>query len=180
MDRTGNLLGAAALLLSDTLLARAAEAAGRTGAAGSALAVLAQEPGLGIEQLRQPLGLTQSATVRVVDALVVDGLAVRERGADARSIAVRLTPDGIVQAQAVLDSRAAVLDDALAELSGPERDLLGSSLQKVLGRLTAGRAHAEQVCRLCDYQACPQQSCPVEQAACRYENQAPPPVPSPR
>ena len=175
MDRTGNLLGAAALLLSDTLLARAAEAAGRTGAAGSALAVLAQEPGLGIEQLRQPLGLTQSATVRVVD-----GLAVRERGADARSIAVRLTPDGIVQAQAVLDSRAAVLDDALAELSGPERDLLGSSLQKVLGRLTGGRAHAEQVCRLCDYQACPQQSCPVEQAACRYENQAPPPVPSPR
>ncbi|HEX2806036.1 MAG TPA: MarR family winged helix-turn-helix transcriptional regulator [Kineosporiaceae bacterium] len=169
MDRTANLLGAMALLLADAVLADAARAAGRSGAAGAALAVLAQDPGLGIEQLRPPLGLSQSAAVRVVDSLVADGLAERGPGPDARSVAVRLTAAGDDQAQTVLRRRAALLEDSLAALSKTEREQLAVILEKILSRLTADRAQAERVCRLCDYSSCPQESCPVDQSACAWE-----------
>jgi len=161
MDRTANLLGAAALLVSDAVLAGAAQEAGRSGAAGAALAWLAQEPGCGIEQLRRPLGLSQSATVRVVDALEADGLARRSPGADARSVRVELTPAGRRVARAVLRRRSAVVDTALAALTGSERDDLTRLLEKMLGALTTDSDHAERVCRLCDWTSCPDPQCPV-------------------
>jgi hypothetical protein len=35
----------------------------------------------------------------------------------------------------------------------------------VLARITTGRAHADQICRLCDLAICPEPACPVELAA---------------
>jgi DNA-binding MarR family transcriptional regulator len=166
MDRLANLFGAAALLLGDGVLDRATRSAGRAGATGAALTVLAQEPGLSIEQLRQPLRLSQSATVRLVDSLVADGLARRNPGPDGRTISVQLTRTGRSRARAVLASRADLLDAALADLSPAERDALTGLLERLLAGLTTGRIHADQICRLCDYSTCPQQDCPVEQAAC--------------
>jgi DNA-binding MarR family transcriptional regulator len=165
VDRTANLLGALALLLTDALTDATQDAAGRSGAAAAALAVLGQEPGLGIEALRLPLGLTHSATVRLVDAMESDGRARRGRGPDARSVSVTLTEPGQARARAVLDGRAAVLDRALAPLTPAERDTLTTLLERLLGTLTADRPHAERVCRLCDYARCPQSDCPVDQAA---------------
>jgi MarR family transcriptional regulator, negative regulator of the multidrug operon emrRAB len=161
MDRTANLLGAAALLLSDAVLAAATEAAGRSGAAGAALSWLAQEPACGIEQLRRPLGLSQSATVRVVDALEADGLARRSPGLDARSIRVELTAAGRRAARAVQRRRASVVDVALASLSASEQATLTGLLEKMLAALTTDGDHAERVCRLCDWTSCPDPLCPV-------------------
>jgi MarR family transcriptional repressor of emrRAB len=166
VNRLANLLGATALLLGDGVLDRATRSAGRAGATGAALAVLAQEPGLSIEQLRQPLALSQSATVRLVDSLVADGLARRSPGPDGRTVAVHLTRTGRSRARSVLVGRAELLDTALADLSPTERDALTGLLEKVLSGLTTGRTHADRICRLCDYSTCPQQDCPVEQAAC--------------
>jgi DNA-binding MarR family transcriptional regulator len=165
MDRVANLLGATALLLGDGVLDRASRSAGRAGATGAALTVLAQEPGLSIEQLRLPLGLSQSATVRLVDSLVADGLARRSPGPDRRTISVHLTRAGRSRARSVLVGRADLLDEALADLSPAERDALTGLLEKVLAGLTTGRTHADRICRLCDYSTCPQQDCPVELAA---------------
>lgn len=167
VDRTANLLGALALLVGDALADEAERVRGRSGAAGAAIAVLAQEPGLGIEALRRPLRLSQSAAVRVVDALVADGLATREKGKDARSVAVHLTEAGTREALAVLDARAAALDAVLAGLTPAQRSALGDLLDATLRTATTDRRHADAVCRLCDLDFCPLETCPVEQAAPR-------------
>jgi MarR family transcriptional regulator, negative regulator of the multidrug operon emrRAB len=171
--RLENLLGALAVALSDAITAAVETTTGHAGAMSAALAVLAQEPGLGIEQLRIPLGRTQSATVRVVDQLAAEGYAERRPGRDQRSVAVLLTPKGREAAARVLASRERALSDALAGLSPGERKALTSTLEKVLADMTSGRAHAEQICRLCDVAACPDRACPVELAARARERQAP-------
>jgi DNA-binding MarR family transcriptional regulator len=127
--------------------------------------VLAQEPGLGIEQLREPLGRTQSATVRVVDQLVAAGQAERRPGRDQRSVAVHLTEEGMAAAGRVLDARAAVLRAALDGLDVGQRAALTGLLEKVLTRVGEGPLPDGQVCRLCDVGACPPRRCPVNRAA---------------
>jgi MarR family transcriptional repressor of emrRAB len=66
-----------------------------------------------------------------------------------------------------------VLRDAVGELSPAERKALTGALEKVLARITRDRAHADQMCRLCDLAACPQRACPVELAARDHERPAP-------
>jgi MarR family transcriptional regulator, negative regulator of the multidrug operon emrRAB len=164
-DRLENLLGALVLAVSDSLTTVVKGAAGHSGALGAALAVLAQDPGLGIEDLRRQLGRTQSATVRVVDQLVAGGLAKRGPGGDRRSISVVLTARGSAAAARVLKARAVVLRDALVVLDPGERNALTAMLEKMLDAVTEDRAHAEQICRLCDLGTCPLVICPVEHAA---------------
>ena len=163
--RLENLLGALTVALSDVIGSAAETATGHTGAMGAALATLAQEPGLGIEQLRVPLGRTQSATVRVVDQLVAEGYAERRPGRDNRSVAVVLTDKGNQAAARVLGSREDALTDALSMLGPGERKALTTALEKVLAAITTDRAHADHICRLCDLAACPEKVCPVELAA---------------
>src|SRR5215471_10338019 len=119
--RLENLLGALAVGLSDAITSAVETTTGHAGAMGAALATLAQEPGLGIEQLRVPLGRTQSATVRVVDRLVAEGYAERRPGRDNRSVAVVLTDKGDKAAAGVLGSRQDALTEALSVLGPGER-----------------------------------------------------------
>lgn len=162
--RQSNLLGALVVAVDDRMQVAIEAEAERGGQAPAALAVLAQQSGLGIEGLRRQLRLSQPATVRLVDALVADGLAMRKAGHDRRSLEIRLTRLGRTRAEAVLSARRAVLDDVLGTLSSGDRTKLERLLVQVLGGLTEDRNEAEQVCRLCDLGACPLTSCPVEQA----------------
>jgi len=171
--RLENLLGALAVALSDVIGSAVETATGHAGAMGAALATLAQEPGLGIEQLRVPLGRTQSATVRVVDQLVAEGYAERRAGRDSRSVAVVLTDKGNQAAARVLGSREDALTDALDVLGPGERKTLTAALEKVLAAITTDRAHADHICRLCDLAACPEKVCPVELAARAHASSAP-------
>ena len=163
--RLENLLGALAVGVSDAITSAVEATTGHAGAMGAALATLAQEPGLGIEQLRVPLGRTQSATVRVVDQLVAEGYAERRPGQDQRCVAVFLTARGTRAASRVLASREQLLADAVSPLTPGERKALTGALEKVLDRITSDRAHADLICRLCDLAACPERACPVELAA---------------
>src|SRR5215469_12101195 len=171
--RLENQMGALAVALSDSITSAAETATGHAGAMGAALATLAQEPGLSIEQLRVPLGRTQSATVRVVDQLVAEGYAERRAGRDNRSVAVVLTETGNQAAARVLDSRQDALTRALSVLGPGERKTLTATLEKVLAEITTDRAHADQICRLCDLVACPEKVCPVELAAQAHVSSAP-------
>jgi DNA-binding MarR family transcriptional regulator len=169
--RLENLLGALAVGLSDAITSAVETTTGHAGAAGAALATLAQEPGLGIEQLRAPLGRTQSATVRVVDRLVADGYAERRPGRDQRSIAVFLTAKGAEAAARVLATREQALSEAVSPLTPGERKALTGALEKMLTQITSDRAHADLICRLCDLAACPQSACPVDSAARAAQDQ---------
>jgi DNA-binding MarR family transcriptional regulator len=166
--REANLLGAVSLAVAGRLR-RATEAG--TGAGGSAPAALISLAGYldggPIDSLRDPLGLTHSAAVRVVDRLVVDGLARRRPGRDGRSVAVELTAAGRRAASAALSAREEVLEDALGTLSASERAELTRLNEKLLGGLTDSRATAGNICRLCDLHACGHNEgiCPVTNAA---------------
>ncbi len=173
--REANLLGAVALAVADRVRAAADRGAGLGGSAPAALVSLAGYlDGSPIDSVRGPLGLTHSATVRVVDRLVDAGLARRREGADRRSVSVELTRAGHNAAAEAARARAGALEEALAGLDPAERAELARLHEKLLATLTDGRASAGRICRLCDSHACGhwQGRCPVTRAADAAEEQA--------
>jgi MarR family transcriptional repressor of emrRAB len=175
LARGANLFGAVSLTVADRVRAAAERGAAQGGSAPAALVSLAGYlDGSPIGAVRGPLGLTHSATVRVVDGLVAAGLARRREGADRRSVAVELTPAGRSAAAEALRARAEALEEALGGLDPGERAELARLHAKVLGTLTDGRAAAGHICRLCDSQACGHEvgRCPVTQAADAAEERA--------
>jgi MarR family transcriptional regulator, negative regulator of the multidrug operon emrRAB len=173
--REANLLGAVSLAVSDRVRAAAERGAAQGGSAPAALVSLAGYlDGSPIDAVRGPLGLTHSATVRLVDRLVAAGLARRREGPDRRSVAVELTPAGHRAAAEAVRARAEALEEALGDLDPGERAELARLHAKVLGTLTDGRAAAGHICRLCDSHACGHEEgrCPVTRAADAAEEQA--------
>lgn len=168
LARGANLLGAVSLAVGDRVRAAAERGAGQGGSAPAALVSLATYlDGSPIGALRAPLGLTHSATVRLVDRLVDAGLARRCEGPDRRSVAVTLTPAGHEAAAQAIRARGAALEEALSGLDAGERAELARLHGKVLATITDGRAAAGHICRLCDAHACGHYEgrCPVTRAA---------------
>ena len=174
LARLANLLGAWSLAVSDRITAAAAVAAGRGGQAPAALVALDQfAEGNTIEQLSGVLGLTHSATVRLVDALVADGhVARRRRVGDGRAVAIRLTPSGRAAARRVTRARAEAVRGVLDGLSGAERRSLTAMAERLTADLAALRLEQRAagelpaggwLCRLCDFGACgrPEGRCPA-------------------
>jgi MarR family transcriptional repressor of emrRAB len=175
LARGANLLGAVSLAVSDRVRAAVEGGAAQGGSAPAALVSLATYlDGSPIDAVRGPLGLTHSATVRVVDRLVAAGLARRREGTDRRSVAVELSRDGHRAAAAAVRARAEALEEALSDLDPEERKELARLHAKILGTLTDGRAAAGRICRLCDSHACGHEEgrCPVTQAADAAEARA--------
>jgi DNA-binding MarR family transcriptional regulator len=168
MDRTGNLLGALSLAVSDRTSDALGDASGQSSTAAIALSALHQfleEPSL--DRLRQVLGLTPSGTVRLVDRLQDAGYVTRGPGSDGRSVSVRLTAAGRRAAKRVAAARGEVLDDALADLTPAEREQLDELMSRVLVGLIRGPGAVRWMCRLCDMEACGHKTggCPVANAA---------------
>lgn len=157
--RIANLLGALTVGLGDRLSAN--------GSSDSAATVTLSERGpLTIEFLRRVIGLSHSATVRLVDRLVEARIVERGVGPDGRSISVRLTPRGRRRAAALRAEREQVLVGALASLNERERAVLEKLAEKLLAGLTTSRRQARYTCRLCNHAACAGRGdCPVDLAA---------------
>ncbi|WP_433504730.1 MarR family winged helix-turn-helix transcriptional regulator [Pseudonocardia halophobica] len=163
-SRLGNLLGAAALALSDLMLARVREAAGVSVSGAAALVVLAHAPGVSVTELGRRVGLSQPATARMVMSLEAAGLALRGPG-EGRTVPVTLTAAGERTVREVLTSRAAGTEQALAGLDEDDRRVLTRLLEGLLGRLYTEVGSAEVLCRLCDRACCTDGAvCPVGQA----------------
>ena len=163
--REANLLGTLSLAVAGRVEAAIASPLGPS--APAALTALEGFLGGGtIDALRQVLGLTHSGAVRLVDRLCEAGLAERRPGADARSVAVALSPAGVAAARAVRTARETALQDALGVLSPEERATLATLHEKLLAGLTGDRASARRLCRLCDIEACGHDrgTCPVTEA----------------
>jgi DNA-binding MarR family transcriptional regulator len=161
-----NLLGTFCLAVSDALTDSVTEVAGHSGALGAAFSYLLQEPDCGIEDLRQPLRLSQPAAVRVVNQLVAAGLATRsENASDGRRVHIKLTRRGQTIARAILEARRRTIETMASSLTSEEQRTLASLLSKMLVATTEDRREAERICRLCDLDACPSDRCPVEAGA---------------
>lgn len=180
LARLANLLGAWSLAVADRITAAAAEAAGRGGQAPAALTSLDQfAEGCTIEQLSDVLALTHSATVRLIDALVADGHAVRRRRrGDGRAVAVILTPSGRAAARRIGRARSQAVQKVLGGLTDPQRRALTAMAERLTRDLVSlrleQRAEGEApaggwLCRLCDFGVCgrPEGRCPAAATAHR-------------
>jgi DNA-binding MarR family transcriptional regulator len=168
LHREANLLGALALAITDRTSAVIASATGQSVSAAAALSALhhfLDRPTL--DQLRQVLGLTPSGAVRLVDRLVHAGLVTRGPGRDGRTRSVMLTQQGKDVAERVSATRAAVLRDALEDLSPAERGLLHALMGRLMANVVHGKRGGAWICRLCDLDACGRAEghCPAANAA---------------
>ncbi len=181
LARLANLLGAWSLAVSDRITAAAAVAAGRGGQAPAALVALDEfAEGSTIEQLSGVLGLTHSATVRLIDALVVDGhVARRRRTGDGRAVAVLLTASGRAAARRITRARAEAVKGTLAGLSEAQRRSLTAMAEQLTADLAGLRLEERAegtapaggwMCRLCDFGACGRSEgrCPAAARANAY------------
>jgi DNA-binding MarR family transcriptional regulator len=162
--RTANLLGAAALAVSDLVLAGAQQRAGVSASGAAALVVVSAAPGLSVTELGRRVGLSQSAAARMVDSLERSGLVRRQPG-QGREVAVHLTARGRTSAHRLLTTRGAGLTEVLETLDAAEQDALAGLLAKLLTGLYDRVGNADLLCRLCDRDSCTTGAvCPVGQA----------------
>ena len=156
----------------------ATAAAGRGGKAPAALVALHEfAGGSSIDDLRQVLGISHSATVRLIDGLVADGHVKRAVHADDRRlVALRLTTTGQRVARRILAARYEAVHHTLEGLSEHERRSLISLAEVLTTQLVdlklGERARRDApasgwLCRLCDFGACgrPDGLCPAAQRA---------------
>ena len=174
-DRTGNLLGALALVLSDRMTEALGSEMGKSPSAAAALSWLHhfhQQPT--VDLLRRVLGLTSSGTVRLLDGLVAEGYVERGAGSDGRATLISLTPAGRAAAVQLAAARGKVLEQALGPLSSAERRSLEKLTSKLLIGLMRGPGAIRWMCRLCDTGVCwAGPGCPVTNTVRRRRAPAP-------
>jgi DNA-binding MarR family transcriptional regulator len=158
--RSQNLLGALVLTLSDRIRRQTESVLGHAGGAAAALATIAQQPGGTVEDLRQAVGRSQPATVRIVDRLVELGLVDRRSAGRGPAVALTATPAGIQRAKEVLAVRRDVIGELVPDLDPEEAAVLTRILERALGR-AAELPEGTTVCRLCDKGGCRRSDCPV-------------------
>ncbi|MCD2519586.1 MarR family winged helix-turn-helix transcriptional regulator [Massilia sp. G4R7] len=119
--------------------------AGLGGAQLWALSVIDRQPGIGATVLARELDIHQSTASNLVRALVERGFVSASReGLDRRTVALRVTPEGLAVLRAAPLPFAGVLPDALASLD--EATLL--RLEQDLGRLIAELAADDEAAQL--------------------------------
>ncbi|MGL5817183.1 MAG: MarR family winged helix-turn-helix transcriptional regulator [Phycicoccus sp.] len=162
-----NVLGALALHVGGLLGAAATAASGRGLADTTTLVVLRSvAPDSSQDDLARLLGLTQSAVTRLVDRLVRDGLVERRRGADWRTVSLRLTTAGDRLADDVTAARMAALVGLTDGLDDEGRRRLVDLAGELIAPSIRQGADPVRTCRLCDLTACHDLgTCPVTHAA---------------
>lgn len=161
--RAANVLGAFALALTDKIEVAIREVGDCSDMTSAAIIQIGFEPGMSIERLRGCLGLSHSATVRLIDGIERDGLVARSRNpaVDSRVAVLALTSAGEALMKKTLAARATVTEPILARLSASEVTTLMAILDKALPHVVVPGADEDIVCRLCDIGVCPQDACPV-------------------
>ncbi len=172
-QRTENLLGALAVLVTDELYALNTLPALAGATARAMLNAIGQYPGASIELLRESVALSHPAAVRAVAGLVEAGLVEKLAGADKRSVSIELSAAGRREVKRLQRAREAMLARIVGHLEPKDRAALEGMLIKMLWHETRDPSHAMQLCRFCDEGPCLKAGCPIE---CRGEGL---PMPSP-
>jgi DNA-binding MarR family transcriptional regulator len=161
-QRTENLLGVLALLVTDEMNGQEAIPALAGPTARAMLNAVGMYPDSSIELLRDAVDLSHPAAVRAVAALVDAGLVEKKPGPDKRSVALGLTPTGKREANRMRTARERMLKRIVGRLDDAEREVFENMLIKILWHETRDASHAMQLCRLCDDGPCLKAGCPVE------------------
>jgi DNA-binding MarR family transcriptional regulator len=159
--RAVNVVGAWLLQAMDTVEHEVA-GSGVAQREAAALILVAGHDGVGIEWLRERVGLTQSGAVRLVDRLVRAGWLVRGPESSRRSVGLHATDAGRQRVSDVLDGRARALLQLLEPLTGDERDVLAGLADRMLAAAERRRDQADRACRLCCWPSCT--DCPVSRS----------------
>ena len=172
-----NLVGAAALGLVDATVGDVALANGLDATAAAALVgLLDLARSSSVRRLSQFIGVGHSGAVRLVNRLADAGFVERAPGADARTLAVKLTRRGHTVARRIRGERHAAIAAALSGVSERDRVALTAICDAVIANLTSARLAARSegrspsggaLCRMCDPVACgrPDGNCPAERTA---------------
>ena len=162
---SNNLLGALSLALTDRVAAALEATLGVGGNAAPALLSIGTRPGESIDDLSRVLGLTHSATVRIVDRLEQRGWVRRDRGgSDGRTAALTVTSTGRAAFRRLLKARNTALNHVTGVLEDRENETLRKLLTKMLASLPDDRAEARHLCRMCEHGVCVGARCPVGSA----------------
>lgn len=154
------------MAIADEVDDRLRASSGYGPSSAAALVTLRERGALTVERLRRIVGVTHSATVRLIDRLEAEGLVGREPGPDGRSVCVRLTRRGAKVADRLWRERDDVLMGVLAALTAREQAQLTRLSETLLAALTSSREQARLICRLCDHGVCQGGGfCPVDRAA---------------
>jgi DNA-binding MarR family transcriptional regulator len=162
-----NRLGAFAVALGDRQAEAVARSLGLNPTRAAALVSIGADPGLGATALAAVLGITQSVATRLAEDLLRAGLVEKRPGRTAREVALCLTDAGRSLRHRILATRAEVAATAVDAVPPDMRDALALALDRLLEKFSTDRRRADHICRLCDEDACGQESCPVERAALR-------------
>ncbi len=159
--RLVNLLGAVATVVRDALLD-----ADVSGSGSAAIISAGSHDGQSVDELSRVLGLSHSATVRLVDRLEGRGAVRRVRDRqDRRTTRLHLTAKGRRTRRALLAARSATLHALVAELPAASKDAMEASLSELLQGRPTTREEALRTCRFCDEDVCRPRGCPVELAS---------------
>lgn len=139
----------------------------------AALQTIRQDGPLAIQDVARTIGLTHSATVRLVDRLEKDWL-VRRLTRKGREVRVEATARGRRRASQFQERRLEIAGGLLDALDAPERDAFAIILDKLLAATVADAEGAARTCRACERDGCRKAGCPVEAAARILPPPAPP------
>lgn len=160
--RLANLLGAAALAVTDEVVHGAVRTTGLNPSQVTALVLLRGESGLSVTELAKRIGIHQTACTRMVDALQDHGL-VERRHTVGKWTHVHPTEAGLRAAEDVLETRGHSLLRVIAALDDDDKRALVNGLEKLLTGLYEEIGSADRICRMCDRPSCTPsgQVCPV-------------------
>ncbi len=165
-----NRLAALATALDDTVHA---ETEDLSPSAVAALQTIRQIGPMAIQDVARVIGLTHSATVRLIDRLEKDWL-VRRLSRKGREVRVEATARGRRRAGQFQERRLVSAEALLAVLDEEERTVLARALDKMLAACVGDAAAGDRICRSCEREGCRQKGCPVDAAAAKFAAGHPP------
>jgi len=161
--RAANILGALSVLILDRVQARWQEELDLSPMAVAALLQVEWEPGCAIEVVARSIGLSHSATVRIIDKLVERDLLSKDRARqDARVQSVKLTKAGKRMTQQLHAMRNQVTDDLLSLIPSQQVAALQEAVGAILHKAIDTRIEGDVTCRLCDVSRCGLETCPIQ------------------
>ena len=160
-----NVLGALSLLIQDRVESAWQGELDLSPMAAAALVQIDNDPGSSIELIASHIGLTHSATVRLIDKLAERGLVEKDRARkDARAQSLTLSRAGKRVAQQLHALRNRVIDGLLGGLDQGQREGLKEAIRAILHRCVEPGREADVTCRVCDDRRCTPDICPIRVA----------------
>jgi MarR family transcriptional repressor of emrRAB len=157
-----NILGALSLLIQDRVESAWQAELDLSPMAAAAMVQIDNDPGSSIELIASHIGLTHSATVRLIDKLVERGLVEKDRARkDARAQSLTLSKAGKRVAQQLHAARNQVIDGLLSGLDAGQRKGLEEAIRVILYRCVEPGREADVTCRVCDDRRCMPDICPI-------------------